>query len=172
MKKIGLVYWPQGGNVEKIAQKIAAQFSDESLNMLPINKFDPRALNTFDLVIAGGSTVGADTWQDANQDNIWNTFFKALPDFEASNTKVALFGLGDQVLYPNHFVDELDTLKKEFKKHNALLIGTWPTKGYKFTESKAVSGDYFVGLALDEDHQEDLTDQRIEQWVTLLKANL
>jgi flavodoxin I len=30
----------------------------------------------------------------------------------------------------------------------------------------------FVGLALDEDNQEELTDQRIEKWVKQIKEEL
>ena len=32
-----------------------------------------------------------------------------------------------------------------------------------FTESKAVIGNKFIGLAVDEDSQSELTDQRVEK---------
>jgi flavodoxin I len=41
--------------------------------------------------------------------------------------------------------------------------------GYDFNKSKALRDDKFIGLALDEDNQSDLTDSRIKQWVTQLK---
>ncbi|MGJ8580896.1 MAG: flavodoxin FldB, partial [Psychromonas sp.] len=39
-------------------------------------------------------------------------------------------------------------------------------EGYQFDASKALTQDeqYFVGLALDEDTQYDLSDQRISEW--------
>lgn len=43
------------------------------------------------------------------------------------------------------------------------------TEGYDFTESKAVRDGKFVGLALDEDNQSELTQQRIKTWVAQLK---
>jgi len=48
-------------------------------------------------------------------------------------------------------------------------VGYWPADGYDFTESKALRDGKFVGLALDEDNQSDLTDERIKAWVAQLK---
>ncbi|RMF69726.1 MAG: flavodoxin FldA, partial [Cyanobacteria bacterium J069] len=45
----------------------------------------------------------------------------------------------------------------------------WPTDGYDFNESKAVRDGKFVGLAIDEDNQSDLTTERIQSWVAQLK---
>ncbi|MFN9675593.1 MAG: flavodoxin FldA, partial [Microcystis sp.] len=49
-------------------------------------------------------------------------------------------------------------------------VGYWPTDGYDFNESKALKNGKFVGLALDEDNQSDLTEQRIKTWVAGLKG--
>lgn len=48
------------------------------------------------------------------------------------------------------------------------LVGLWSTKGYQHWGSLALEGDYFLGLALDEDHQPELTDSRIQAWVAQL----
>lgn len=48
-------------------------------------------------------------------------------------------------------------------------VGQWPTDGYDFDESKAVKHGKFVGLALDEENQSDLTRSRIKTWVSQLK---
>ena len=50
--------------------------------------------------------------------------------------------------------------------NGATIVGHWPTAGYDFDESKAlVAGkDLFVGLAIDEDQQEELTRERLDQW--------
>jgi len=61
-------------------------------------------------------------------------------------------------------------IKNEFEGNGARLIGTWPNEGYKFTASEALLSDNtFVGLALDEDNQDELTEQRIEKWVKQVK---
>ena len=48
------------------------------------------------------------------------------------------------------------------------LIGLWPANGYDFEGSLALDGEYFLGLALDEDHHPELTDGRIKAWVKQL----
>lgn len=47
------------------------------------------------------------------------------------------------------------------------VIGYWPNdENYQFTASKALTddGEFFVGLALDEDSQYELSDERITTW--------
>ena len=46
------------------------------------------------------------------------------------------------------------------------FVGYWPTEGYEFTSPKPViaDGQLFVGLALDETNQYDLSDERIQSW--------
>ena len=48
----------------------------------------------------------------------------------------------------------------------ATVIGHWPTNGYEFDESKALTKDKqsFVGLGIDDDCQNELSDERLEQW--------
>jgi flavodoxin I len=49
-------------------------------------------------------------------------------------------------------------------------VGFWPTDGYEHEASLAVKNGKFVGLALDEDNQAELTEERIQKWVTQIKA--
>ena len=47
-------------------------------------------------------------------------------------------------------------------------LGFWPNdENYEFEASKALTpdGKHFVGLALDEDSQYELSDERIASWV-------
>jgi hypothetical protein len=48
------------------------------------------------------------------------------------------------------------------------MIGAWDTEGYNFKKSKAIVDDRFVGLALDQENQKDLTPARLETWLTML----
>lgn len=47
------------------------------------------------------------------------------------------------------------------------LVGYWPNDGYEFEASKALvdEGRYFVGLALDETNQYQLTEARLDAWL-------
>jgi flavodoxin I len=53
--------------------------------------------------------------------------------------KIALFGLGDQIEYPESFVDGMGTVfcRLPFKQN---VVGFWPTKGYSYYFSTAEKG--------------------------------
>ena len=76
---------------------------------------------------------------------------------------------------PVNELDDADALmvRSVTKVNEALLsgkavkfVGYWPTDGYEFTSPKPViaDGQLFVGLALDETNQYDLSDERIQSW--------
>ena len=57
--------------------------------------------------------------------------------------------------------------------NGAEMIGAWPNEGYTFQKSKALKPDgTFHGLALDEDNQWDLTEDRCQQWVNSIAPEL
>ena len=82
------------------------------------------------------------------------------------------FGLGDQVAYPDTFVDGMGILYKKVIERGGKVIGAVSRAGYTNTASTAIVGDTFVGLPLDSDNQPELTDHRITSWVESLKQNL
>jgi len=172
MEKIGIIYWPKNGNAEATAQKIYAHFNASDADLMDITAVKAENLNKYDLIIIGGSTVGAEIWEEAKPNNKWNVFFKSLDEINLEGKKVALFGLGDQVLYPENFVDGLTVIADEMKKRRAKLIGAWDIEGYSFTDSTAVENDQFIGLAIDEDNESELSDSRITKWLAQLKKEM
>lgn len=169
MKKVVLIFWGKGGNVEQAARKIYKTFDPAVADIFDLASFDPTTVQNYDLIILGGATVGAEVWTDVKDDNEWNRFFRAVEKYDLSNNYCAFFGLGDQVLYPDHFVDALGVFKEEMKLTKARIIGEWPTEGYRFTDSDGYDGKMFFGLALDEDRQEELTATRAKTWTDQLK---
>ena len=164
MKKIALIYWPKKGSTEAAAYKIHAKFEKELIDIFTITDMNTVEFDLYDAFIIGGSTTGADNWESAHKSR-WNDFFAKLENADLKNKPFALFGLGNQVLYPNHFVDGMAFLKEVFEKSGAALKGRWPVDGYEFEESESVENGMFFGLALDFDTQDELTDSRIEKWV-------
>ena len=86
--------------------------------------------------------------------------------------RVALFGLGDQVNYPDNFVDGLGILGDAFEKAGAALVGFTPAKEYSFNRSKALRGNEWCGLVIDIENQSGRTDKRIKVWCDRLKTEL
>lgn len=54
-----------------------------------------------------------------------------------------------------------------------LIVGHWPTEGYYFEASKGLADDnHFIGLAIDEDRQPELTSERVTTWVKQISDEL
>jgi flavodoxin I len=169
MKKTALIYWPKKGNVENTAAKLAAYFDKDGIDVFTISEVEVNKLPGYDFIIIGGSTIGADNWEDVHTTK-WYAFFEALKGINLNGKKAAIYGLGDQILYPEHFVDGMAIIRDEFANAGAEIIGAWPAEGYEHTDSKSLEGDHFIGLALDDDQQPELSNERIDKWVSMLKA--
>ncbi len=159
--------------MEHSAQVIYRQFDPENTDLFALDAFDTDKIGDYGLVILGGSTVGAENWEDTSNDNLWNNFFRTIENKDLSHVTFAAFGLGNQVLYPAHFVDGLGHFQEEMQKTNAArVIGKWPAEGYRFTDSEGMHDGYFYGLALDEDNEPEKTGERAEKWAALLKKEM
>src|SRR5690606_2432571 len=96
-------------------------------------------------------------------------FMPKLKKFSLEGKTVALFGLGDSGAYPDTFVDAMAELYEVVTQCGAKVVGQVPVDNYDFDSSRAVMDGHFVGLALDEDNESDLTEKRISAWVEQLK---
>jgi len=61
-------------------------------------------------------------------------------------------------------------LAREFMEKGGSLVGRWSTDGYEFDESIALENDEFLGLALDYDNQDSLSEKRINLWVNMIQS--
>lgn len=157
--KVGIFYGSSTGNTKSAANQIAEGL--RSLGQIEVRNIAEaglEALIDYDLVVLGTSTWGMGDVQDG-----W-VGLETFSGVDLSDKKVALFGTGDQVAYPDTFVDALGTLADAAEQAGGTLIGHWPTEGYTYHSSTAERDNYFVGLVLDEDNQSDLTEERIQKW--------
>ncbi|MCW8328340.1 flavodoxin FldA [Photobacterium sp. SDRW27] len=160
MTNIGIFFASDTGNTEKVAEKIAAQLE---LEVNDIAGCSNEVFDDFNLLILGTPTANYGEMQPD-----WDCFVPELEDADLSGKKIALFGLGDQVDYPDSFQDAMGDLAELIIEAGGELVGQWPTDGYEFNDSRAVKDGKFVGLALDEDRQPELTDDRIATWLNTL----
>ena len=63
-------------------------------------------------------------------------------------------------------------LADAFQKAGAELVGFTSTDGYTFNQSRAVRGEKFCGLVIDQENQAQLTSKRIADWCKLIKEDL
>lgn len=113
--------------------------------------------------------IGCPTWDVGELQSDWDSFFPELDSMNFSGKLVAYFGTGDQMGYADNFQDAIGILEEKISLKGGKTVGYWSTDGYEFSESRALRNGKFVGLAIDEDNQSDLTDERVKAWVTQLK---
>ena len=164
MKKIGLFYGTSTVKTAEIAKKIQAAFADTTMGVVAIEEAWRKDFEGYDNIILGTST-----WFDGELPAYWDEILPDLDDLKLKGKKVAIFGLGNQVDYPENFVDGIGLLAETFEAGGATIVGLTSIEGYAFEKSKALRDDKFLGLAIDIDTQADKTDKRISDWVAQLK---
>ena len=168
MAKIGLFFGTQTGNTQTIAEDIQKALGGESIVTLhDVSKTEMSDLEEYETLI-----IGCPTWNTGEIQSDWEELYDELDKVDFSGKTVAYFAPGDQVGYADNFQDAMGMLEEKISSLGGKTVGHWPIDGYEFTESKAVKNGKFVGLALDEDNQSELTDQRIKAWTTQLKQEL
>ncbi|MBF2065853.1 MAG: flavodoxin FldA [Calothrix sp. C42_A2020_038] len=165
MSKIGLFFGTQTGKTEYVAEIIHKEFGGDSVVTLHnAADIDVSELEEYECII-----IGCPTWNIGELQSDWEGLYHELDDVDFSGKKIAYFGTGDQIGYADNFQDAIGILEEKISAQGGTTVGYWPKEGYDFNESKALRNGKFVGLALDEDNQSDLTDSRIKQWVAQLK---
>jgi len=166
MAKIGLFYGTQTGNTQTIAEAIQKELGGASVvDLQEICDASPEDFEPYECVI-----VGCPTWNIGELQADWEGFYDELDNINFNGKKVAYFGCGDQIGYADNFQDAMGILEEKITELGGQTVGMTSTAGYEHQESKAVRGDQFCGLAIDEDNQSDLTDERIKAWVSQLKS--
>ena len=170
MAKIGIFVGSSGGVTLSVAEMLEELLDDAELINMEEDFDDIAQFDEFDVLLIGSSTWGqgdpqrdwVDPLYEMNNDE---------PDF--SDKKVAFFGAGDQKSHPEEFVTALGKMKDIFKKLGAdTEFGYTSTDGYSYKYSYAEKDGKFCGLAIDAINQEDLTEDRVNDWATQIKKEM
>lgn len=162
---IGLFYGSTNGNTQEAAEKITANLGAELYDVGKLK--DGEVFKKYDCLIFGTST-----WYDGELQDDWDSYLKELKKSDLSGKKIALFGLGDQEGYGSDFVSGMRILYDAIIMQGGTVIGAWEDSGYSYEDSAAVIDGKFIGLALDEDNQSELSDGRITRWCAQIKETL
>ena len=167
MSKIGLFYGSTTGKTESAAEMIRDEFGGSSVVTLhEIADVSDSDFDDYDYLI-----IGCPTWDIGELQADWDGFFNDdLDNVDFSGKTVAYFGTGDQVGYTENFQDAMGILEEKISSLGGKTVGNTSTDGYDHEASKADKGGKFVGLALDDDNQSELTEPRIKKWVAQLKS--
>lgn len=161
-----IFYASSTGNTENAAKEINEQLGG-GLTLVNIADSGVSSMADYDKLI-----LGASTWGEGELQDDWEEYFDEFKEIDFSGKTVALFGLGDQEGYAEYYLDAMGIIYELVIEKGATVVGSWPTEGYEFEESKAVVDDNFVGLALDDDNEDDMTDERITAWCSEIKDQI
>jgi len=164
MEKIGLIYSFNTKKTSEVAGKIIREFGKDMLETVNAETIDEQKFLSFNRLI-----LGVPTWFDGELPNYWDEFVPAIEEMALKGKKIALFGLGDQAGYPENFLDAVGIMAQLFLTRGAEIIGRTSAAGYTFEHSRAFQDGAFLGLAIDFENQNKLTDERIKNWVESLK---
>jgi flavodoxin I len=173
VSKIGLFFGSDEGNTESIAQRIAMRLGEDVVDIHDIGDVTQLEFLDYDKLI-----LGIPTWDFGQIQSDWEDFWDDVEAINFSGKTVAFVGLGDQFGYGDFFLDAMGMLHDVVVKTTDKIIGYWPTEGYDYDASKAeitlgadVAGKkLFMGLALDEDQQPELSSGRLNRWCAQIHA--
>lgn len=168
MSRIGIFFGTDTGRTRRVAKDLAKRLGEGAAAPVNISKAAPQDLLAFDALILGtptlgeGAVPGLDTGCSTES---WLEFLPKAANLDLTGKVVALFGLGDQDKYGEHFVCALKPLHDWAIERGARVVGYWSTEGYDFIESEAVVDGHFLGLALDQHNQAADTEARLTAWL-------
>ncbi len=159
-----VIYGSSTGTCEAIAEKIASKLGVQAMNVQDL---------TADVVVSNQNLIlGTSTWGAGELQDDWYDGIKVLQDADLSGKTIALFGCGDCESYGDTFVGGIAELYNAIKSSGAQFIGAVSTDGYTFDDSEAVIDGQFIGLPIDDINEDNLTDSRIDAWVTQITPSL
>ena len=161
--KIGVFYGSTNGNTADAAEKIKECLKADVYDVGKLTS--AKELDQYDYLVLGTST-----WYDGELQDDWDSFMKHLNSANLQGKKVALFGMGDQEGYGSDYVSAMRIIYDVVIEKGANVVGAWEDEGYSYESSAAIVDGKFVGLALDEDNQSELTDERVNSWCAQLMA--
>jgi flavodoxin I len=167
--KLKLIFGSDTGNTDYVVETYLLYL----LNSFDVEVTEVHKLVEKDWIDNSLFILGVPTWYDGVLQSDWEDYFDEFKKIDFTEKTVAIFGLGDQIGYDEYFVDGIGILAKVILENGGKVIGNWPTEDYSFAESKAlVNENYFYGIPIDQDNEDELTLGRLERWVEQLKNEI
>lgn len=168
-KPIALFYGSSTCYTEMAAEKIVERVGPVNVDLFNVADEPLATAGLYQYLI-----MGIPTWDYGELQEDWEAVWEEVDQVDFTGKTVALFGLGDQVGYPEWFLDAMGYLHAKLINRGAKMVGYWPSNGYEFEQSQALTedGQYFVGLALDDENEFEHTDARIDAWLETIRPEL
>lgn len=169
--KVGLFYGTNTGVTEMVAERLVEIMNENGFEV-DLHDIANESLDTMEdyntLIIA------TPTWNDGELQDDWEEVIDEFNQFDFSGKKVGFVGTGDQEAYCDNYLDAIGVMAVPVRNSGGIIFGRWKNEGYSGAiTSKGLEDDgFWTGLALDNDNQEELTEERLDIWVRQIKAEL
>lgn len=163
MKKIGLFYGTTGGRTTGVVDEFDFNLRDDVEIFDVANGIEK--IKEFENLILVTPSYGF-----GELEAHWEAVIEDFKKIDLSGKTLALVGLGSQTTFGESFVGALEVLYKIIIKNGGKVIGLTSTDGYYFEECEAIVEGKFMGLVLDEENQDDMTPDRIYEWLEVIKS--
>ena len=163
--KMGIFYGSQTGNCEDLCSQVKEEIGECEIHN--ISDVSSDNFEEYDLIILATSTWGSGDLQDD-----WEMQLDEVKNANLDQKFVAFIGVGDQEGYGDTFCDGVGIIYDAIQGKAFNHIGLWPSEGYEFDNSEAFRNGQFLGLILDVENQDDLSEGRIKSWVKQLHQEM
>ena len=162
MEKIGLFWGSNTGNQEEAAGFLKDFMESEGVEMDEYNiaDTDPIQMLEYKQLI-----IGCPTWHIGELQDDWDFIYGKYKELDFSGITGAFFGCGDQVGYPDNFLDAIGILGKPWVEKGGNLIGHCDPSEYEFRESVAMENGQLMGLGLDYDNEDEKCEDQMIMWL-------
>lgn len=167
MKKVGIFYGSSTGTTQDIAEQIGKKLGVAGADIKDMADASVDDFSNYEVLLLGSST-----WGDGDLQDEWEEVLSDLKSVDLTGKLVGLFGCGDCSSYAESFCSAIGLLYKALDGSNCTFIGAVSPEGYDFEDSEALVNGEFIGLPIDEDNDSNLTEERINNWIEILKPHL
>lgn len=166
-RAVGLFFGTQTGNTEEAAGVISGKAGVDAQDWGDLEATEDLA--GFDGLIVGAPTwnTGADEYRSGTS---FDDYLDEIKELSLGGKPVAVFGCGDSEGYGDNFCDAIEEIHSAFEAAGGKMIGYVDASAYNHAESKSVNGGKFLGLPLDQDNEGDMTEDRVEAWISQIKG--
>jgi len=162
MNKIGLFYGTTGGRTTGVVDEFEFNLRDEATIFNVADGI--KELNSFENLILVTPSYGF-----GELEAHWEAVIEEFKTIDLTGKTIGLVGLGSQTTFGESFVGALEVLYNIILKNGGKIIGLTPTDGYNFEDCEAIVDNKIMGLVLDEENQDDMTPDRIYEWLEVVK---
>ncbi len=165
--RTAIFYGSSTGNTAEVAKMLKAALGASVDHVKSITDINP-----IDFTVCENIILGIPTWHIGELQDDWAAMMNDIKALKFEGKKVAVFGLGDGKGYADTYVDAMAELLAPFEKGGAKHFGLWPTAGYEYKASKAIRNGKFLGLVIDVENQDNLSEKRVKEWAAQIKGEM